>query len=255
MVIEPRDKKNIILSGIFVTTILMIGMVFIFLLGQDSVLFQNKIILKTRVKNVQNLKIGAIVQLKGIKVGTIQNISFDSMDSIVISFDVNKIYGPWIKQDSYLSVKTQGVLGDKFMEILGGTENAKAVKENDILEIEEKNTVDKIIGKGEDILVTASRVLEKIDLMLEKVDSKDLGQIVSNLKRAPIAETMQQLQQTSAHLTNITQRIEKGPGTLHAMIYDDTLHSDLESLLGGAKRNKVLNYFIRESIKKSEEKN
>jgi phospholipid/cholesterol/gamma-HCH transport system substrate-binding protein len=255
MVIEPRDKKNIVLSGIFVTTLLLVGMVFIFLLGGDSSLFQNKLTLKTKVKNVQNLKLGAVVQLKGIKVGTVKSISFASMEAIIITFDINSEYQPWIKQNSYLSIKTQGVLGDKFMEILGGTDEAKAIKANEFLEIEETSSVDKMLGKGEDILVTASNVLVKIDNILSKIDGKDISQILVDLKRAPIADAIIELKQTTKNLSNITNRIDKGPGTLHALIYDDTIHSDLESLLGGAKRNKVLNYFIRESIRKSEEKN
>jgi len=255
MVIEPRDKKNIVLSGIFVSSLLLVAMVFVFLLGQDSVLFQNKMTLKTKVKNVQNLKMGAIVQLKGIKVGTVQDISFAAMEAIVISFNINSEYQPWVKKNSYLSIKTQGVLGDKFLEILGGTDEAQAVKNNDFLEIEETNSVDKMLGKGEDILVTASHVLAKIDNIIDKIEGKDIAQVITDLKRAPIADTLIELKQTAKSLSNITARIDKGPGTMHSLIYDDTLHSDLESLLGGAKRNKVLNYFIRESIKKSEEKN
>ena len=49
-------------------------------------------------------------------------------------------------------------------------------------------------------------------------------------------------------------RIENGPGTMNSMIYDDGLHDDLRSLLGGASRNKIIKYFIRESIKGSERK-
>jgi hypothetical protein len=35
------------------------------------------------------------------------------------------------------------------------------------------------------------------------------------------------------------------------LIYDDALHADLRKLLGGAERNTVIKYFIRESIKKA----
>ena len=55
-------------------------------------------------------------------------------------------------------------------------------------------------------------------------------------------------------LDRILGRVENGPGTANSLIYDDVLHDDLKALLGGAQRNKVLKYFIRESIKNSEKK-
>ena len=60
------------------------------------------------------------------------------------------------------------------------------------------------------------------------------------------------LQNSASSLTEISNHIKEGPGTLHSLIYDRTLHDDLRTLIGGSNRNKVLKYFIRESIKKSE---
>jgi phospholipid/cholesterol/gamma-HCH transport system substrate-binding protein len=65
---------------------------------------------------------------------------------------------------------------------------------------------------------------------------------------------MAKLEKTATSAEKIMARIEKGPGTLNSMIYDNALHEDLRALLGGASRNKVIKYFIRESIKKSESK-
>jgi hypothetical protein len=55
-----------------------------------------------------------------------------------------------------------------------------------------------------------------------------------------------------ASMNRILNRVEKGPGTINSLIYDENVHDDLRALLGGAQRNKTIRYFIRESIKKSE---
>jgi phospholipid/cholesterol/gamma-HCH transport system substrate-binding protein len=41
---------------------------------------------------------------------------------------------------------------------------------------------------------------------------------------------------------------------MNSLIYSDDVHEELRALLGGANRNKVIKYFIRESIKNSEQK-
>ncbi len=88
---------------------------------------------------------------------------------------------------------------------------------------------------------------------MEKITSelKDarMGAMVKNVNMS-----MESVNKSSASLERILTRIEKGPGTINSLIYDESVHDDLRALLGGAQRNKVIKYFIRESIKKSEER-
>ncbi len=84
--------------------------------------------------------------------------------------------------------------------------------------------------------------------------SKNLENITSELQKANIGKAVQSFGKTSASMENILTRIEKGPGTMNSLIYDESVHDDLRALLGGAQRNKVIKYFIRESIKKADER-
>lgn len=263
---KPSDKKNYLISGIFISILLVIVMVTIAMLNKQNPLFSSRIYLKTEVKNAQNLKEGAAVQLKGIKVGSVTSIDFKDLDTLTINIAVNDEYREWIKRDSYLAFKTQGVLGDKFLEILGGTKEAPSVTENDILITNEASQIDHIIDKSEDLMVAAGSILTKMDRLVSSIEDKRLDRVLMNIENLTgnankmmmtlndknFGQSMANLRSSTETFNKVAKRIEDGPGTLHALIYDQTLHEDLKTLVGGANRNKVLKYFIRESIKKGE---
>lgn len=264
--IKPNDKKNYLISGIFISILLAISSVTIFMLNKENPLFSRRVYIKTEVKNAQNLKIGAAVQLKGIKIGSISSIDFKDLDTLVITLGVNADYKDWIHKDSFISFRTQGVLGDRFLEILGGSETAPVVSEGDYLKTNDTNQIDHIITKSEDLIVVAGSILTKVDKIISSVENNRLDRLLQNLENLTsntnkvmstlndknLSQSIANFKQSSDSMSKVTKQIEEGPGTLHALIYDQGLHEDLRSLVGGANRNKVLKYFIRESIKKGE---
>jgi phospholipid/cholesterol/gamma-HCH transport system substrate-binding protein len=62
------------------------------------------------------------------------------------------------------------------------------------------------------------------------------------------------LAKSLARLDKILEKVEKGQGTLGALIHDSTLHEDMKVLLGGAKRSGTLRFLIRQAIKEGEDK-
>lgn len=264
--IKPSDKKNYLISGIFISVLIAVSMVTIFMLNKENAIFSKRVYIKTEVKNAQNLKEGAAVQLRGIKIGSIKTIEFKNVETLIITLAVNSGYSEWVKKDASIIFKTQGVLGDKFLEINGGTDSSPGVVDGDILPTSESNQFDHIITKSEDLMVAAGSILTKFDKILSSVENNRLEKILSNLETLTantnkvmsslndknITQSVANFKQSSESMSKITKQIEAGPGTLHALIYDQGLHEDLRTLVGGANRSKVLKYFIRESIKKGE---
>lgn len=266
---KPSDKKNYLIAGFFISILSLISMATIFMLNKENPLFSRKYNLKVEVTSAQNLKPGAAIQLRGIKVGSVSAIDFKNLDTLVITLGILNDYQEWIKQDSYVSFKTQGVLGDKLLEIQGGTEAASVTHEGDTLQVKEASQIDHIITKSEDLVVMAGSVLAKFDKLLSNIEENRLEKILKNLEAVTsntnkimssindknLSSTISNFKQSSESMSKITKQIEDGPGTLHALIYDQSLHEDMRTLMGGANRSKVLKYFIRETIKKGDQAN
>ena len=49
------------------------------------------------------------------------------------------------------------------------------------------------------------------------------------------------------------EKIDEGQGTLGGLINDPTVHDDLKTILGGAKKSKLLKFLIHQATKGGEE--
>jgi phospholipid/cholesterol/gamma-HCH transport system substrate-binding protein len=278
MRIRKKDHSNLVKVGIFIAGLTAVLMVMIASIGKENSIFEPKIDIIARVANVSNLKQGSYVELKGIRIGTVSAINIVSEEEVEITMTILKKELRWIKEDSKVSISTAGLVGDKFVEIYKGTKEAPSFKPNkDVLISEDLTDLKKIMTKGDSIATITDRIMIKLDTILYNLGdgktvvdtvknlnkaSSNLEKLTSDLQKANMGQmvsnvnaSMMSLNMASGSLSRILTRVESGPGTMNSMIYDDGLHDDLRALLGGAQRNKVVKYFIRESIKKAKERN
>ena len=269
---RAKDQKNLVRVGIFISILIAVLMIFVISIGKGNSLFDMKVQLKAHVTTAANLKPGAFVELKGIRIGQVDAVEIVDHQKVEILLTVREKDLQWIKSDSRINISTAGLVGDKFLEITGGTPEARNFKPSkDVLVSDEALDFKKFMNKGENIADTLARVLAKVEAILNGMDegkkitstmeniekvSANLEEISNEIKDAKIGQSingmsksMNKMASTMDRVDRITQRIEEGPGTLNSFIYDDGAHEDLRALLGGAERNKVIKYFIRESIK------
>ncbi len=108
--------------GIFVLAgLICVGYVAV-KLGNVSFFHQNTYTLYARFSTVEGLLVGNSVQVFGIEVGKVSYIGLDNeRQAAVVGMSLNK--GVTIYGDATASIKTQGLIGDKFMKIdPGGAE-------------------------------------------------------------------------------------------------------------------------------------
>lgn len=277
MRIRKKDQNNLIKVGLFVTGLTAVLMIMIVSIGKENSIFNPKIDIRARVANVSNLKPGSYVELKGIRVGTVTEINIISEEEVEIIMTILEKELKWIKTDSKVSISTAGLVGDKFVEIYNGTKTALTFNpEKNVLISEDLTDFKKIMTKGDSIATVTERILTKLDNIITSLgDGKTIVDTLNNLNRASgnlekvtaelreakmgqiasnVNSSIANMNNASSSLTRILLRVEKGPGTMNSLIYDDSAHDDLRALLGGAQRSKVIKYFIRESIKKAEDR-
>tara|TARA_Y100000588_G_scaffold386516_1_gene482232 strand:+ start:4179 stop:4637 length:459 start_codon:yes stop_codon:yes gene_type:complete len=142
-----RNKSSIEISvGLFLVTGLLSLTYLTLNLGNVGVFADETYTLYARFVSSSGLKRGAFVEVGGVRVGTVQNINvdFDSYESIVeISLDPNIK----LQDDSIASIRTSGIIGEKFLKISpGGSENY-LVPGDEILETESSINIEELISK------------------------------------------------------------------------------------------------------------
>ena len=118
--------------GVFVVMALVFLSVGVFLIGNKDFLFTSTYRLKAEFQNVAGLNNGAEVRIGGIHQGTVKEIILPSQPDGKVTVVMNVKNGTRniIKKDSRASIKTEGILGDKYVEISFGSLKAEPVGED-----------------------------------------------------------------------------------------------------------------------------
>lgn len=266
MLFRKKDQRQLIKAGAFLSFLTAVLMIMIISISKESSIFESKTTLLARVSNVNNLQPGSYVELRGIKIGSVQHIEIVSDEEVEITMKVLNSQIKWIKKDAKISIATAGLVGDKFLEILPGSKDEPSIDPaKDILSSEKKEIFNELVDKGGSIANSTEKVLLHLEALLgsQKFEefmsslhktSQNLEKLTTELTKADLSHSIKNLNKTTKRVDKILNQVEEGPGSLHSFIYDDSVHEDLRALLGGAQRNKMIKYFIRQSIKKSDSK-
>ena len=141
------NKYSLELSvGIFIALGLLSLVYLAVKLGDVGVFADDAYSLKARFVSSSGLTEGAFVEVGGVRVGTVHNIKvdFDSYESVVeMSLDPNIK----LQDDAIASIRTSGIIGDKFVKIAPGGSDIYLEPGDEILETESSISLEELISK------------------------------------------------------------------------------------------------------------
>ena len=101
--------------------------------------------LNAEFSNISGVKLGADIQISGVTVGKVRQLRLNEDNLAVVAMQVDK--GVKVPVDSIASVKSQGIIGDKFIQItLGGDETVYQPDET-IVDTESAVDLESLISK------------------------------------------------------------------------------------------------------------
>ena len=101
--------------------------------------------IKAEFNNISGVKTGADVQIAGVTVGKVRQLDLSKENQAVVGMQINREVA--IPVDSVASVKSQGIIGDKYIQItLGGDETLYKPDET-IVDTESSVDLESLISK------------------------------------------------------------------------------------------------------------
>ena len=101
--------------------------------------------LTAEFNNISGIKNGADIQISGVTVGKVRQLNLNKHNQAVVSMQIER--GVKVPMDSIASVKSQGIIGDKYIQItLGGDEAAYKPGET-IVDTESAVDLESLISK------------------------------------------------------------------------------------------------------------
>lgn len=113
-------------------------------LGDINLFGTKQYTIKAHFANVSGLKEGATVEVAGVAVGKVSKIHLDDYEAFVellINPDVK------LQEDSIASIRTQGIIGDKYVKITPGGAEEYIKPGEEMLETESCIDLEELVGK------------------------------------------------------------------------------------------------------------
>lgn len=243
------------------SSLLAVFMIFTLMIGKENQWFSKQVIIKASVPSANNLRTGSMVQLQGIKIGSVDAIIISSPNEVTLSLEIDQEFLKWIKTDSTVDIVSQGLVGDKMLKINSGSTDAPMINfASDVLKAHPSLQRPDISETGGEIAETAERVMSKLDLLLDQLNhdmsvskavkrmssaAAKLDTMLSDMEKRGFSKKMSSAMDG---LDKAMNRVNTGPGTMHSLIYQQELYDRMNQIVGGAGRSDVLKYFIRRSL-------
>lgn len=220
--------------GLTILLGLIIFFAFILLVGTEEYLFSKTYQIKMISSNVEGLNDGSMVSLGGLKIGSVDGINFinkDGKNFIEISLKVQSKYQNQITENSTASIKTLGLLGDKFVDIVMGQPDQKQIADGGYIQLERSLSFENLTEKIDPAIDQLSKLISNLNDVTDSIKNGDglLSKLFTDKK------TARQFTASIQELSAFVNSLNHGDGTIHKLVYDKNLSNDLSEVIGDLK--------------------
>lgn len=226
-------KKVVV--GIFVGGCLLLFGVGLFLIGSSNQLFSKSFKVYAEFSKITGIVDGSKVRVAGMDAGTVTGIDVPSRPEgkFRIHFRIIEKLHPLVRSDSVASIQTDGLLGNKFLQVNAGSSSAALAPDKSMIQSTEP-------FDWSDLMDQISKAVDQVNVVLS--DSKEqlaavLGQIedVSRSANVLIKDATPQVEsilasadRIGANLDAIIDGVQQGRGTVGAVFKDEELSASVK---------------------------
>lgn len=193
-----KSKSQKLKLGIFVILSTILFLAAVYLIGQRQNMFKKTFTISAYFQNVNGLQKGNNVRYSGIDIGMVNGISMINDSVIKVNMKIEEKIIKHIRQNAIATIGSDGLVGNMIVNIIPGDGNAAKIKNGDIIESYSR------IG-ADDILSTLSATNDNISILI-------------------------------AGLMEVTNKINRGEGTLGVLLNDTVMAKDVQASVSNLKK-------------------
>lgn len=220
-----KRSDNIPWSQVKVGILIVAALLFlawgVLLMGEKTKFFTPKGKLAVIMTDVSGLKSGAPVWLAGLEVGIVSDIHFDrpkSSNEVKVILEVEREALKKIGSDSIITVKTRGLLGEKYVDITPSSH---------VMDRPETRLYGTPVVRVDEVMQKAGQAFDRMNKLVEGM-SKGEGSLGRLAKDPKLYDNLTRL---TAELSVFTNSINRGEGTLGKLAKSREPYDRLVSVL------------------------
>lgn len=231
---------NNIKLGVFILLGLLFLILLLYMIGRNRNMFGSNFKLKARFENVQGLKAGNNVRFGGIEVGTVKKVNILNDTTMEVIMIVDQKMRSVIHKNAVVSIGTDGLVGNKVINIIAVKEPSVLIEDGDILLSRKLVDTDEMLRTlyktNNEIALIAANLKVTVDQINHSTALWDL----LNDKNLPadIRQSGANIRQATQHandmvivLNSIVLDVKKGKGSLGVLLTDTAFAGNLNTAI------------------------
>ncbi|MBK8367922.1 MAG: MCE family protein [Bacteroidetes bacterium] len=225
-----ETSKNIRV-GAFVLAGTVLLIFSLYLIGAKQNLFGSTFELKSQFKNVNGLMPGNNVRFTGIDVGTVKSVEIINDSTVDVTMVIENKVQAFIKKNATAMVGTDGLMGNKLININSSNESAPSVEDGDFLVSKSPLGTDDMMRtlnitneNVKDITIDLKNIVRRLNspntlwsILMDTIVAENVKEAIVNIK-----VTGERTAIITGDLSRIVKHVKEGKGTIGALIADTT---------------------------------
>jgi phospholipid/cholesterol/gamma-HCH transport system substrate-binding protein len=211
-------KINYAVVGVFVLSAVLLFSVGLFLIGNRQKAFVHHVDFFTRLNDVNGISPGSKVRVSGFEAGQVTGLDLPDLpsDKFRLRLHVDSKLHRLIRDDSFVTVESDGLVGDKFLMIHEGTDQAPEAASGTTLPSKEP--------------IELAAVIEKATGVMDQANAT-IGDI-----RTKVDGTLDAITTTVNDTNGIVTGIRSGKGTVGMLLNDQQTATAAKSAVGNVQQ-------------------
>lgn len=231
--------------GIFVMAGLLFLVTLLYVIGKNQNLFGSTFLLKARFENVNGLMPGNNVRFAGITAGTVKEVRVLNDTTIEVEMLIKNKMREFIKKNTVATIGSDGLMGNKLVNLASARENAPLVEENDILVSGRAADTDQMLkvlsGTTDDLTLIVAGLKETItrintsdafwDLLNDRSIPASLKSSLAGVRQSAIG-----MNAIVNDLNSLVSFVKSGQGSVGSLLVDTAFSHNLNEAVNRLKR-------------------
>jgi phospholipid/cholesterol/gamma-HCH transport system substrate-binding protein len=214
---EGRERGRSLRVGIFVLVGLAAFLGMIYALGARARLFEPRFTISAEFTEVGGLVEGATVRLAGVQIGRVSGVNLPSQPGgkVRVDMSIARRFGDRVRKDSVARIETQGLLGDRIIELTVGTIKAAPVQPNEIIASRDPFDINRVMSESAQVVKNIGALADSLRETAQTLNQSRLIEEAST--------TVQSARKITDQVGRIVNEVERGKGWAHVLVYEEPI--------------------------------
>jgi phospholipid/cholesterol/gamma-HCH transport system substrate-binding protein len=210
-----QDQALKLRVGVFVLVSLLAFLASIYALGARARLFESRFRIHADFTEVGGLSTGATVRLAGVQIGRVTGVHLPAAPGgkVRVDLTIGHQFADRIRKDSVARIETQGLLGDRLVEITVGSAAAPGVRTGDTIASRDPFDMGHVFSETAQTMRSVAALSESLRKVADDFQASNV--------LADVSMTAKGARRVTEQVGRAMDQVEKGSGWAHVLLYEE----------------------------------